>query len=135
MGLLFGNCASIFNWVNLWVESYSKFVVNLFKHKSQNVPWNLWNKWINALLLADQLNIRIARIYREWNCVADKLTSTLTPLSVNNWRFSGLIYRDMIPFIFLRFRNSSSFLDYSLLFLLKLILSARGFNEVSEHFG
>ena len=60
---------------------------------------------------AKNLNVRISHIYREGNCAADKLASMSTDEYLDTWWFHApetiqrLIYRDIVPLPFCRFRN------------------------------
>ena len=68
-------------------------------------------------------------IYKEENCVVDKLASLSIIFGTKKWWFGSLddimrlSYRDMIPL---------SFYAY---FIIKKIFPLGGFNEVSLHFG
>ena len=55
--------ASKLNWNNLWVESDPEYAVYSLKHRSHNVPWPLRNRWLNSLLLADKMNVKISHIF------------------------------------------------------------------------
>ena len=100
-----------FNWLNLWVDTDSTFVSWLFQSNASHIPWKLRNRWNRANRWAKLLNVRISHIYREGNCVVDRLASLATTPSTFLWQFSTpeniqrLIYRDMIPLPFYRFRN------------------------------
>ena len=67
--------ANKFGRNSLWLERDSTYVVLLVKNNSHKVPWCFRCRWIRALQFAMNNNIRISHIYREGNCVADKLTS------------------------------------------------------------
>ena len=100
-----------YNWVNLWVETDSSFVVWLFHSNSTHLPWNFKNRWLRAVHRARLLNARVSHIYQEGNCVADKLASLATSSGTSFWHFSSLeslqrlICRDMTHLPFYRFRN------------------------------
>ena len=100
-----------FNWQNLWVETDSMLVCWLFRTDSSHVPWKIRNRWIRAVHRARLLNVRVSHIYREGNCVADKLASFATFPGTSFWQFSAPehllrpIYRDMTPLPFYRFRK------------------------------
>ena len=103
--------AEKFGWNTLWLETDSTYVVLLVKNNSQKVPWRFRSRWIRALQFARKNNVRISHIYREGNCVADKLASMSITEDSNHWWFQApedlqrLLYRDLIPLPFYRFRN------------------------------
>ena len=103
--------AKKFNWSPLWIESDSAYVVTLFSTNSFNVPWEIRNRWSKALSDAKSLNVHVSHIYREGNCVADKLASLSSIPDTNRWWFNppeflaSSLYRDMVPLPFYRFRN------------------------------
>ena len=103
--------AKKFNWSPLWIETDSSYVVSIFLTGSLKVPWEVRSRWSIALSDAKNLQVHVSHIYREGNCVADKLASMSTTPNFNKWWFnqptllSSLMYRDMIPMPFYRFRN------------------------------
>jgi hypothetical protein len=50
-------------------------VVLAFKNNKSSVPWNLRNRWHNAMLLYRQMNCIVSHIYREGNQVVDSLAN------------------------------------------------------------
>ena len=76
-----------FGWNSLWLEIDSSYVVLLVQNNSHKVPWHFRCKWMRALQYAKKLNVRISHIYREGNCVADKLVSMSIAAETNHWWF------------------------------------------------
>ena len=103
--------AKKFNWSPLWIETDSSYVVSIFLTGSLKVPWEVRSRWSIALSDAKNLQVHVSHIFREGNCVADKLASMSTTPNFNKWWFnqptllSSLMYRDMMPMPFYRFRN------------------------------
>ena len=62
---------------NLCVETDSINVVMAFKSRTTNIPWR-FRRWLWALDFANSMNICVSNIYREDNCIADKLASIAT---------------------------------------------------------
>ncbi|XP_019433032.1 PREDICTED: uncharacterized protein LOC109339940, partial [Lupinus angustifolius] len=61
-------------WRNLWLESNSTTVVDIFNNNSL-APWKLFADWNNCKRKLQSMNVRITHIYREGNSCADKLAS------------------------------------------------------------
>jgi len=55
-----------FNWQNIWLESDSALVANVFKNKFQ-VPWKLRNRWDNCTLITSIMNFIVSHVFREGN--------------------------------------------------------------------
>jgi ribonuclease HI len=62
------------NWRHLWIETDSAVVVRYFASPSL-VPWRLRIEWLNGMVLARQLQLRVTHIFREGNAVADVLAN------------------------------------------------------------
>ena len=56
-------------WCQLWLESDSTYVVNLFTTRSMDVPWRLQNHWGYTLHLLVDFTFSISHILREGNAV------------------------------------------------------------------
>ena len=101
-----------YKWNNLWIETDSIYVVMAFNSKNTNVPWRFRNRWLWALEYAKSMNNYVSHIYRESNCVADKLASMATHISDGLLWFSAPsslqnpIGRDLILLPFYRFKNN-----------------------------
>ena len=101
--------AKEFEWRNLWIESDSSYVVNLFRKKSGKIPWKLNNRWHRAMKFASEINVVVSHIFREGNAVADKLSNLATKRQQSMWwrqfpnEVSSLIYRDIVPLPHYRF--------------------------------
>ncbi|XP_019451753.1 PREDICTED: uncharacterized protein LOC109353847 [Lupinus angustifolius] len=61
-------------WHNLWLESDSMLVLDIFSGNSK-APWKLSNDWQICKSKIAQMNFKISHIYREGNVCADKLAS------------------------------------------------------------
>ncbi|XP_019423006.1 PREDICTED: uncharacterized protein LOC109332480 [Lupinus angustifolius] len=68
------NIAFNCGWRNLWLESDSTMVVDIFKNNSLP-PWKLFTAWNNCKHQLQSMNFHITHIYREGNSCADKLAS------------------------------------------------------------
>ena len=65
-----------FGWNNIWVELDSLYVINLYKYNIEKFLGScLLNRWKIALRSAKDLNAVVSHIFREGNCVSDKLTN------------------------------------------------------------
>ncbi|XP_057803038.1 uncharacterized protein LOC131018330 [Salvia miltiorrhiza] len=65
------NLAHERNWLNLWIEADSMYVVRLLETRSSDVPWRFMNFWKNTLKLLQDFQLIITHIYREGNQPAD----------------------------------------------------------------
>ncbi|XP_057775029.1 uncharacterized protein LOC130994010 [Salvia miltiorrhiza] len=70
--------AAVHQWYNLWIESDSTYVVNVFNNREVPVPWRFRSRWHAALKGVEQFNISCSHNYREGNRVADYLASSLS---------------------------------------------------------
>jgi ribonuclease HI len=70
------------NWSNIWFESDSTLVV-LATKKPDKVPWEIRNRWNNAMTMIRSMNYIVTHIYREGNHVADSLANQA--LSLNSF--------------------------------------------------
>ncbi|XP_061993498.1 uncharacterized protein LOC133711384 [Rosa rugosa] len=61
-------------WDFLWLETDSLLIVHYFKHH-EAVPWRYRVRWLNCIHLAKQMHVHVSHIFREGNCVADKLAN------------------------------------------------------------
>ena len=52
-------------------------MVNLFRDKSNKIPWKLKNRRVRALIFAYQIRVVVSHIHQEGNEVANKLTNTV----------------------------------------------------------
>ena len=101
--------AAEFNWSKLWIEVYSIYVLWAYRKMSVSIPWKIRQRWLNALCLANNLNVVVSHIYREGNSAADKLASSAATASLDGWWFyappliTGLIARDMSGLPYYRF--------------------------------
>ncbi|GAU48979.1 hypothetical protein TSUD_245700 [Trifolium subterraneum] len=64
-----------FHWHNVWLETDSVLVVSAFNKPTALVPWQLRNRWKNAIHKAKSMNVIISHIFRESNQVADLLAN------------------------------------------------------------
>ncbi|XP_019432512.1 PREDICTED: uncharacterized protein LOC109339512 [Lupinus angustifolius] len=62
------------DWLNLWLESDSMLVLDIFSGNS-NAPRKLSNDWKICKSQISQMNFKISHIFREGNTCADKLAS------------------------------------------------------------
>ena len=101
--------ASEWNWSNLWVETDSMYLVHLFNSGVGRIPWCFRNRWLRAVKMASNMNVTISHIYREGNCVADKLASRASSSQNQIWwmeisdNLAPLAYRDHIDLPYFRF--------------------------------
>ncbi|XP_057791145.1 uncharacterized protein LOC131008275 [Salvia miltiorrhiza] len=75
------NIAHDRNWLNLWIEADSMYVVHLLHSRSIDVPWRFFASWKNALRLLQKFKLIVSHIYREGNQPAD--------IMANNDRVEG----------------------------------------------
>ncbi|XP_057803715.1 uncharacterized protein LOC131019050 [Salvia miltiorrhiza] len=68
--------AAAHQWYNLWIESDSTYVVNVFNNREVPVPWRFRSRWQAALKGVEHYNLRCSHNYREGNHVADYLASS-----------------------------------------------------------
>ncbi|KAL8540368.1 hypothetical protein ACS0TY_001829 [Phlomoides rotata] len=61
-------------WLHLWLERVSVYVVNVFKRHTSLVPWRLLGQWHRVRRLMGDMQIVVSHIYREGNASADRLT-------------------------------------------------------------
>ncbi|KAL8515582.1 hypothetical protein ACS0TY_014320 [Phlomoides rotata] len=61
-------------WLNLWLETDSVYVVNIFKRHTSLVPWRLLSQWHRVRRLMGDMQLVVSHIYREGNASADRLT-------------------------------------------------------------
>ncbi|XP_057788467.1 uncharacterized protein LOC131005480 [Salvia miltiorrhiza] len=66
------------NWYNLWVESDSTYVVNIFNNRSTLVPWHFRGHWLAAPKGVAHCSIMCSHIFREGNKVADFMASSVS---------------------------------------------------------
>ncbi|XP_057803189.1 uncharacterized protein LOC131018489 [Salvia miltiorrhiza] len=66
------------NWSNLWVESDSTYVVNIFNNRASPVLWHFRGRWIAALKGVVNFNIICSHIFQEGNKVADFMASSVS---------------------------------------------------------
>jgi ribonuclease HI len=59
-------------WSNLWIKSDSQAALCAFANPAV-VPWDLWNRWKNCMLLG--LNLVSSHIFREGNSCVDSLAN------------------------------------------------------------
>ena len=103
--------ANEFNWNNIWLESDSMYIVNLFNHGIGQIPWSLHNRWLRAVYYAKRLNMVVSHIFREGNSVADRLASQASSLQLKNWwmtvpeSLAKVAYRDHLDLPYYRFSN------------------------------
>ena len=101
--------ASEWNWSNLWVETDFMYLVHLFNSRVGRIPWRFRNRWLRAVKMASNMNVTISHIYREGNCVADKLASRASTSQNQIWwmgisdNLAPLAYRDHIDLPYFRF--------------------------------
>ena len=64
---------SEFDWHNIWIETDSMYVLNLFNSRTGKIPWHLHNRWSIAVI----------------NNVTDRLASQAHPLNniIGRWVF------------------------------------------------
>ena len=74
------NKAVEFNWSNIWIESDSMSIVNLYNNGTGKIPWILRNKWLEAIRKARRMEVVVLHIFREGNSVADRLASQAASL-------------------------------------------------------
>ena len=92
-------------WMKLWLESDSTYVVQLFISRSLDVPWKFENRWRSVLALISTMDFRISHIYREGNTVADALSKHFEDA---DWVGAPdfilpLVSRDTPPFPYFRY--------------------------------
>ena len=101
--------ASEWNWLNLWVETDSMYLVHLFNSGVGRIAWRFRNRWLRAVKMASDMNITVSHIYWEGNCVADKLASRASTSQNQIWwmgisdNLALLAYRDHIDLLYFRF--------------------------------
>lgn len=67
------------DWSNIWFETDSALVV-LATKKPDKVPWEVRNRWSNAMAMVRNMNCIVTHIYREGNQVADILVNQAVSL-------------------------------------------------------
>ena len=82
------------NWHSIWIETDSALVV-FAANSSNQVPWELRNRWLNVMTILNTMNYLVSHIYREWNQVADLLANySLTIPSINVWQEVPMFSKD-----------------------------------------
>jgi ribonuclease HI len=71
-------------WSHLWLESDSKLAVLAFK-SCNIIPWQLYNRWLNCMIMIISMNFVVSHVYREGNHVADKLANIGLSLNAFTW--------------------------------------------------
>ncbi|XP_057792980.1 uncharacterized protein LOC131009580 [Salvia miltiorrhiza] len=92
------NLAHDRNWLRLWIESDSMYVVRLLDSRSSDVPWRFMNLWKNTLRILQDFQLIITHIYREGNQPADIMahndrTEGWWPFAINEINLA--VTRDM----------------------------------------
>ena len=104
--------ASEWNWSNIWVETDSVYLVHLFNSGVSRIPWHFRNHWLRADKMATNMNVKISHIYKEGNCVDDKLASMASSSQNQNWwmgisdNLATLAYKDHIDLPYFRISES-----------------------------
>lgn len=86
-------------WQNVWIETDSSLVVQAYRSSNQ-VPWQLRNRWNNVKTLIQRFNCIVSHVFREGNQVADSLANhglSLNGISVWNeapFFISSSFFRD-----------------------------------------
>jgi ribonuclease HI len=84
-------------WINLWIETDSAFVVSAFHNSSIVVTRNVRNKWKTALVKFRLLNGMVSHIFREGNQVADTFANhACTITSPASWSQAPDFVRDSL---------------------------------------
>ncbi|XP_057775292.1 uncharacterized protein LOC130994266 [Salvia miltiorrhiza] len=65
------NLAHDRNWLHLWIEADSMYVVHLLQSKSLDVPWRFMALWKGVIGRLQDFNLMVSHIYREGNRPAD----------------------------------------------------------------
>ncbi|XP_057771151.1 uncharacterized protein LOC130990949 [Salvia miltiorrhiza] len=65
------NIAHDRNWLHLWIEADSMYVVHLLQSKSLDVPWRFMASWKSVIDRLQNFNLLVSHIYREGNRPAD----------------------------------------------------------------
>ncbi|WCJ36046.1 hypothetical protein M5689_017268 [Euphorbia peplus] len=60
-------------WHNIWLECDSSYVVELFKKRSSQVPWEVRQDWLQCMRNISDMSFVVSHIFREGNRVADAL--------------------------------------------------------------
>jgi len=77
--------ANLRGWNKLWIETDSALMVLAAKN-IKLIPCVLRNRWINCLILLQQMNYFITHIFREGNKCTDKLAAIgLTTQALTIW--------------------------------------------------
>ena len=58
------NKAAEFNWSNIWIESDSMYIVNLFNMGIGKIPCDPRNKWTEAIRKARNMGVVVSHIFR-----------------------------------------------------------------------
>ena len=116
------------DWLNLDGHLFgSRLILHIWFRwlkKTHTSSWKIKNTWIRALYYVKYLNAQVYHIYREGNCMTDKLTSwsivaeskKVVVLSskhhsrLNIERYIGDI---LVPLLFYRFKNQFSLITCS----------------------
>ena len=97
------------NWHNIWIETDSSYVVNLFNRGIGKVSCRFHSRWARAVYRAKELNIIVSHIFREGNNVADRLSSQASSLQCQQWwtsipeNLASTAYQDHIGLPYFRF--------------------------------
>jgi len=82
------------NWHNIWIETDSALVV-MAANSSDQVPWELRNRWLNVMTNLNTMNYLVSHIFREGNQIADLLANhSLTIPSINVWQEVPMFIKD-----------------------------------------
>ncbi|XP_057812491.1 uncharacterized protein LOC131026578 [Salvia miltiorrhiza] len=73
-------------WSHVWIETDCTYLVDLFRSRSDTVPWRFFSRWRKVLSSIVNFHIIITHIYREGNRVADCLASSV--VEEGYWNFA-----------------------------------------------
>ncbi|XP_057803295.1 uncharacterized protein LOC131018600 [Salvia miltiorrhiza] len=73
-------------WSHVWIETDCTYLVDLFRSRSDTVPWRFLSRWRKVLASIVNFHIIITHIYREGNRVADCLASSV--VDEGYWNFA-----------------------------------------------
>ncbi|XP_057779862.1 uncharacterized protein LOC130998460 [Salvia miltiorrhiza] len=65
-------------WDYIWIETDCTYLVDLFRSRSDYVPWRFFSRWRKVIHDIADLHIIITHIFREGNQVADFMASSVT---------------------------------------------------------
>ena len=86
----------------IWIECDNMYVVQYLLARDPNVLWPLRMEWQDCLNVLSNMQVHVSHIYKEKNCVVDKLSTMGIDLRQIKWwdyypfQCNDLMMRDML---------------------------------------